>query len=57
MNCISVYHHWGLTEGKRGELNFDYYRSHKDLYDIAQEVGLLVISRPGVSGAFIKAYA
>lgn len=48
-NAISVYHHWGLSEGKQGSLDFDYYRSHTDLYETAKEVGLLVISRPGVS--------
>ncbi|KIP05238.1 glycoside hydrolase family 35 protein [Phlebiopsis gigantea 11061_1 CR5-6] len=46
-NAISVYHHWGLSEGKQGSLDFDYYRSHTDLYEVAKEVGLLVIARPG----------
>lgn len=44
-----MYHHWGLSEGKQGNLNFDYYRSHTDVYELAKEVGLLVIARPGVS--------
>ena len=48
-NAISVYHHWGLSEGKQGDLNFDYYRSHTDVYEVAKEVGILVVSRPGVS--------
>ncbi|EKM53444.1 glycoside hydrolase family 35 protein [Phanerochaete carnosa HHB-10118-sp] len=46
-NAISVYHHWGLSEGKQGSLDFNYYRSHTDLYEVAKEVGLLVIARPG----------
>ena len=46
---MSVYHHWGLSEGKAGELDFDYYRSQTEVYEIAKEVGLLVMARPGVS--------
>ena len=48
-NAVSVYHHWGLSEGKSGSLNFDFYRSHTELYEVAKDVGLLVIARPGVS--------
>lgn len=48
-NAVSVYHHWGLSEGKAGTLDFDFYRSHTALYEVAKEVGLLVIARPGVS--------
>ncbi|KAH8115249.1 hypothetical protein DFH11DRAFT_1726116 [Phellopilus nigrolimitatus] len=44
---ISVYHHWGVSEGKQGNLDFDYYRSQTDVYEVAKEVGLLVIARPG----------
>ncbi|EPQ55007.1 hypothetical protein GLOTRDRAFT_111095 [Gloeophyllum trabeum ATCC 11539] len=46
-NAVSVYLHWGLSEGKQGELDFEYYRSHTDVYEVAKEVGLLVIVRPG----------
>ncbi|TFK51150.1 hypothetical protein OE88DRAFT_1630669 [Heliocybe sulcata] len=46
-NAVSVYLHWALSEGKRGELDFNYYRSHTDVYEVAKEVGLLVIVRPG----------
>ncbi|KAI0343743.1 putative beta-galactosidase [Trametopsis cervina] len=46
-NSISVYHHWGISEGKAGSLDFDYYRSQTELYEIAKEVGLLVVARPG----------
>ena len=48
-NAVSVYHHWGLSEGKAGSLDFNYHRSHTELYEVAKEVGLLVIARPGVS--------
>ena len=48
-NAASLYFHWGLTEQKQGELNFDYYRSQADAYEVAKEVGILIISRPGVS--------
>lgn len=48
-NAISVYHHWGLSEGKAGSLDYDYHRSQTELYEVAKEVGLLVVSRPGVS--------
>lgn len=47
--AVSIYLHWGLTEGKQGSLNFDHYRSHSDFYKVAQEVGIFVIVRPGVS--------
>ncbi|KDQ55125.1 glycoside hydrolase family 35 protein [Jaapia argillacea MUCL 33604] len=46
-NAVSVYHHWGLTEGRQGSLDYQYYRSHVDVYEVAKEVGLLVIARPG----------
>ncbi|KZT23601.1 glycoside hydrolase family 35 protein [Neolentinus lepideus HHB14362 ss-1] len=46
-NAASVYHHWALSEGKRGELDFNYYRSHTDVYEVAKEVGILIIVRPG----------
>ncbi|GJE91462.1 glycoside hydrolase family 35 protein [Phanerochaete sordida] len=46
-NAVSVYHHWAASEGKQGELDFDYFRSQTAVYDVAKEVGLLVIARPG----------
>lgn len=55
-NAISVYHHWGLSEGKQGSLDFEYYRSHTDVYEAAKEVGLLVMSRPGVSRASLPTH-
>ncbi|KAK7695246.1 hypothetical protein QCA50_002436 [Cerrena zonata] len=46
-NSVSVYHHWGISEGKQGQLDFEYHRSQTDLYEVAKEVGLFVVSRPG----------
>ena len=50
-NAVSVYVHWGLIEGKQGELNFDYYRSLELFYEIAMREGILVLARPGVRSA------
>ncbi|CAE6442843.1 unnamed protein product [Rhizoctonia solani] len=46
-NTVSIYTHWGLSEGKRGVLNFDGYRSLTKFLDVAKSVGVLVILRPG----------
>lgn len=44
---MSIYLHWGITEGKQGVLNFEGHRSVTKFLDIASEVGILVIVRPG----------
>jgi hypothetical protein len=46
-NAVSIYLHWGITEGKPGNLNFEGHRSVTKFLDIAQSVGILVIVRPG----------
>ncbi|KAG9085345.1 hypothetical protein FRC06_003654 [Ceratobasidium sp. 370] len=46
-NAVSIYIHWGITEGKRGVLNFEGHRSITKFLDIAKDVGILVIVRPG----------
>ncbi|EUC55104.1 glycoside hydrolase family 35 protein [Rhizoctonia solani AG-3 Rhs1AP] len=46
-NSVSIYLHWGLTEGKPGVLNFEGHRSVTKFLDVAQSVGILVIVRPG----------
>ncbi|CAE6472777.1 unnamed protein product [Rhizoctonia solani] len=46
-NCVSIYLHWGITEGKPGVLNFEGHRSVTKFLDVAQSVGILVIVRPG----------
>ena len=48
-NTVSIYIHWGLTEGKPGSLNWDHFRSVELFYQIAQREGIYVIARPGVS--------
>ncbi|KAF8601278.1 glycoside hydrolase family 35 protein [Ceratobasidium sp. AG-I] len=44
---VSIYWHWGMVEGKQGVLNFEGHRSITKFLDVAKEVGLLVIVRPG----------
>ncbi|KAG8686476.1 hypothetical protein FRC11_008917 [Ceratobasidium sp. 423] len=46
-NAVSIYLHWGLTESKRGILNFEGHRSVTKFLDVAKDVGILVIVRPG----------
>ncbi|CAE7074419.1 unnamed protein product [Rhizoctonia solani] len=46
-NAVSIYLHWGITEGKPGVLNFEGHRSVTKFLDVAQDVGILVIVRPG----------
>jgi beta-galactosidase GanA len=52
LNAVSFYIHWGLTEGKRGSLNWDYYRSLELFYQVAQRIGIYVVARPGASPIF-----
>ncbi|QRW20547.1 glycoside hydrolase family 35 protein [Rhizoctonia solani] len=42
-NAVSIYLHWGITEGKRGTLNFEGHRSVTKFLDVAKQVGILVI--------------
>lgn len=44
---MSIYLHWGITEGKQGVLNFEGHRSITTFLDVAKSVGILVIVRPG----------
>ncbi|KAG8752322.1 hypothetical protein FRC11_008497, partial [Ceratobasidium sp. 423] len=46
-NAVSIYLHWGITEGKPGVLNFEGHRSVTKFLDVAKDVGILVIVRPG----------
>ncbi|KAG9118469.1 hypothetical protein FRC07_007010 [Ceratobasidium sp. 392] len=46
-NAVSIYFHWGITEGKQGVLNFEGHRSVTRFLDVAKSVGILVIVRPG----------
>ncbi|KAF8601279.1 hypothetical protein BDV93DRAFT_545951 [Ceratobasidium sp. AG-I] len=46
-NAVSIYLHWGITEGKQGVLNFEGHRSITTFLDICKSVGILAIVRPG----------
>ncbi|VDC04598.1 unnamed protein product [Peniophora sp. CBMAI 1063] len=46
-NAVSVYHRWGSSSGRQGQLDFEYWRNQTEVYQIAKEVGILVIARPG----------
>ncbi|TDL23066.1 putative beta-galactosidase [Rickenella mellea] len=46
-NTVSVYFHWGISTAKQGTLDFNFYRSHTDVYEIAKDLGILVIVRAG----------
>ncbi|EIW81147.1 glycoside hydrolase family 35 protein [Coniophora puteana RWD-64-598 SS2] len=46
-NTISVYTHMALLNPAPGVLDFDDWRAIQPLYDIAKEVGIFVILRPG----------
>ncbi|KAF8601289.1 hypothetical protein BDV93DRAFT_495966 [Ceratobasidium sp. AG-I] len=46
-NAVSIYLHWGITEGKRSVLSFEGHRSITKFLDTAKSVGILVIVRPG----------
>ncbi|KAG8887044.1 hypothetical protein FRB98_000623 [Tulasnella sp. 332] len=47
MNAISIYVHWGLVNPAPGHLDFDGYRALEPLYQMAMQVGLWVVLRPG----------
>ncbi|CAE6427460.1 unnamed protein product [Rhizoctonia solani] len=46
-DAVSIYFYWRLSESKRGNLNFEEYRSVTRFLEIAKDVGILVIVRPG----------
>ncbi|KAF8588348.1 glycoside hydrolase family 35 protein [Ramaria rubella] len=46
-NGVSTYINWGVVEGKAGELDWNYYRSLETFYQIAKQVGMYVVARPG----------
>ncbi|MFD7654558.1 beta-galactosidase [Actinosynnema sp. NPDC059797] len=46
-NATSVYFHWGFHSPKRGEYDFTGVRDVDRLLDIAEEVGIYVLARPG----------
>ncbi|MFI9009923.1 beta-galactosidase [Actinosynnema sp. NPDC053489] len=46
-NATSIYFHWGFHSPKRGEYDFTGLRDVDRLLDIAEEVGIYVLARPG----------
>ncbi|CAE6404215.1 unnamed protein product [Rhizoctonia solani] len=46
-DAVSIYFHWRLSESKRANLNFEGYLSVTRFLEIAKDVGILVIVRPG----------
>ncbi|TDL19485.1 glycoside hydrolase family 35 protein [Rickenella mellea] len=46
-NGVSVYVHWGMTEGKQGHLDWNFHRSVTAFLQVAKRVGILVVMRPG----------
>ncbi|GAB1521035.1 hypothetical protein RhiTH_004126 [Rhizoctonia solani] len=46
-DAVFIYFHWRLSESKRANLNFEGYLSVTRFLEIAKDVGILVIVRPG----------
>ncbi|KAF5379413.1 hypothetical protein D9615_006539 [Tricholomella constricta] len=46
-NGVSVYWHWGLSAPNSQEINFTEHNDLAKFYQVAKEVGVLVIVRPG----------
>ena len=47
LNTVSTYVHWGATNPTEGQVEWEGYRNFELFIQIAQEVGLWVIARPG----------
>ncbi|KAL0572730.1 hypothetical protein V5O48_009230 [Marasmius crinis-equi] len=47
LNTVSTYVHWGATNPTEGRVEWEGYRNFELFMQIAQEVGLWVIARPG----------
>ncbi|KAF2461720.1 glycoside hydrolase superfamily [Lineolata rhizophorae] len=46
-NTVSFYVHWGIVEYKRGDIDFEGWRSLQPFIDAAKRTGLHLIARPG----------
>ncbi|KAF9258036.1 glycoside hydrolase family 35 protein [Marasmius fiardii PR-910] len=46
-NGVSIYLHWGLTAPNNNTVEFTVHNDVAAFYEVAKEVGLLVIARPG----------
>lgn len=53
-NAISVYTHMGLINPSPGVIDFNNYRALKPLFEIAKQVGVWIILRPGAYGYYRK---
>ncbi|KAG8852485.1 hypothetical protein FRB96_008673 [Tulasnella sp. 330] len=47
LNSVSIYIHWGATEGKQGTRDWTEWRDLDAFLQVAAEVGIYVIARPG----------
>ncbi|KAJ8507813.1 hypothetical protein ONZ45_g9854 [Pleurotus djamor] len=47
LNAVSVYWHWGLTAPRNDTLRFTAHNDLRKFFQTAQDVGILVIIRPG----------
>ncbi len=46
-NAVDIYFYWSFHEERRGEYDFEGYKNIEKLLEVAQEVGLYVVARPG----------
>lgn len=53
-NAISVYTHMGLINPSPGVIDFDNYRALKPLFEIAKQVGVWIVLRPGAYVRYSK---
>ena len=46
-NAVDIYFYWSFHEEKRGEYDFSGYKNVEKLLEIARDLGLFVVARPG----------
>ncbi|MBR1976929.1 beta-galactosidase, partial [bacterium] len=46
-NAVDIYFYWGFHEEKKGIYDFEGYKNVEKLLEIAQNLGLFVVARPG----------
>lgn len=46
-NCVSIYVDWSLLEGKPGEYRAEGVFAWEPFFDVAAELGIYLITRPG----------
>ncbi|KAG9027455.1 hypothetical protein FRB95_007755 [Tulasnella sp. JGI-2019a] len=47
INAVSIYVHWGITEGKAGVRDWTEWRDLEAFLKVAAQVGIYVVARPG----------